>query len=900
MPGLGKRNLPIDGTGFIPGVTQVSASLSSGAFSASLTTTATGSTSLLATLPAEATQQGGYLTLTFVNPGAAPVLSTIAIDNPTPLVTGLSPMFAPAEGTVYFTIQGKNFLPGITVTWTDATGAPRPLSIVSTSATAILASVPLDGAPAGPARVQVDNPGPGGGPSNPAAFNVALPTPTVAAVTDPGTTLAGGPDFTLNIDGANFLAGATVLMGDRPLATTYMSANVLTVAISGASLTTPGTISFSVENPDGQSSGTSALTVNAAQGSLTSLSPAGATTGSGPLSVKVNGLYFLPASVVLWNGLPRPTTFVSGHELDVTLSAADLAQPGVGLVQVSYQGGLSASRQTFPVLYPPPGIDSMYPQSIPALSISGSALLPLTINGTNFQSSDVVEVSFPQNSALFVPQQTTFFSGTGLQGFVRGSDLVAAGTLQVRVRHTAGGGNSASVPLVVIPPDAGGDVEFSGYSYDVTESKGSVTITVLRSGPSTRAVSVSYATSDGSALAGTDYTATIGTLSFSAGQTSKTFTVPIKNDKIYENDEYFFLALNAATGGAGLGFPTQTAVLIHNSTLPPVVQLKQSSDSGPPTQTPSLTVTLSAASALPTVVNYAVTGGNTVAGTDYTLPDVPTLTINPGQTSALIPLILINDGQVHPNRTLQITLSSPANATLGNNISETFTILPLPTISFQKASGSGTEPASASLPVILSAKASFPATVNYAITGGTAVAGTDYKLTPPGTLTIRAGKTSQNLVIPVLDDKLYGTNKTIQVTLSSPSNALLGSTAIFTYTIVEKQKPPTVAFQKASDSGPITQNANLVVVLSNASALTTTVNFAITGGTAVAGKDYLVPAVTTVTFNPGQTMATIPITILNDGTKHPDRTLQLTLSGPVNATLGKIVVETFKITDTNK
>src|SRR5262249_43167767 len=106
--------------------------------------------------------------------------------------------------------------------------------------------------------------------------------------------------------------------------------------------------------------------------------------------------------------------------------------------------------------------------------------------------------------------------------------------------------------------------QFSGSGYSVNENQGTATITVTRTNGSTGSVTVNYATSDGTATAGSDYTATSGTLTFAAGETSKTFTVPIIDDTAVENPETVTLPLSNAPSGAALGSPA-TATLTINS-----------------------------------------------------------------------------------------------------------------------------------------------------------------------------------------------------------------------------------------------------------------------------------------------------------------------------------------------
>jgi uncharacterized protein YkwD len=102
-------------------------------------------------------------------------------------------------------------------------------------------------------------------------------------------------------------------------------------------------------------------------------------------------------------------------------------------------------------------------------------------------------------------------------------------------------------------------LQFSSATYTASETGGRVTVTVTRTGGS-GTFTVRYATSDGSARAGTDYTATGGTLTFNPGDTSKTFTITILNDGLADGNETVNLTLSNATGGAKLGSPS-TAVL---------------------------------------------------------------------------------------------------------------------------------------------------------------------------------------------------------------------------------------------------------------------------------------------------------------------------------------------------
>ncbi|MEN8218625.1 MAG: Calx-beta domain-containing protein, partial [Pseudomonadota bacterium] len=105
-------------------------------------------------------------------------------------------------------------------------------------------------------------------------------------------------------------------------------------------------------------------------------------------------------------------------------------------------------------------------------------------------------------------------------------------------------------------------LQFSSATYSVAENEGQATISVTRTG-NNGAVSVEYATSDNTAIAGSDYTQTSGTLNWSDGDDAdKTFTINITDDSAQESDERLIVSLGNPTGGAQLGSPDTAEVTI--------------------------------------------------------------------------------------------------------------------------------------------------------------------------------------------------------------------------------------------------------------------------------------------------------------------------------------------------
>ena len=171
-------------------------------------------------------------------------------------------------------------------------------------------------------------------------------------------------------------------------------------------------------------------------------------------------------------------------------------------------------------------------------------------------------------------------------------------------------------------------------------------------------------------------------------------------------------------------------------------------------------------------------------------------------------------------------------------------------------------------------------TVDFAPTGGTAQSGIDYTNLTSSPLTI-VGDASATITGTLPAD--FGQSQTLQLTLSNPTNAGLGTTTVNTLTIREPQ--PTVYFDAASET--VDQSAgtfSIPVDLSHASNQDVTVDFAPTGGSAVSGTDYSNLASSPLTIPAGDDSATISGTLPADYGQN--QTLQLTLRSPSNASLG--------------
>lgn len=348
------------------------------------------------------------------------------------------------------------------------------------------------------------------------------------------------------------------------------------------------------------------------------------------------------------------------------------------------------------------------------------------------------------------------------------------------------------------------------------------------------------------------------------------------------------------SGSSGAGAPTGT------STGDVVLQFSAPSSQGLEnvTSPTSIAVSLSKASASPVKVSYAVSGGTASgSGTDYTLT-AGELTIAAGQTSGIIPFAVVNDTAPESDETVVVTLSSPTGATLGAAVAHTYTIQDddQPRVSFTAASSSAAENVSSvTMSLALTGTTTQEVRVDYGISG-TAVNGADFNLAA-ATAVIPAGQTSATISAAILEDTAFEESETLIVTLSNARGAALGSPSVYTYTITDNDVLKVGFSTGSSSSSESVASANIPVSLTGTTTKEVRVAYAVTGGTATGGgTDYTLTA-GTLSIPAGSASANIPVTVVNDGTNEVNETIEITLSGPVDATLNTTTVHTFTIQD---
>ena len=321
-------------------------------------------------------------------------------------------------------------------------------------------------------------------------------------------------------------------------------------------------------------------------------------------------------------------------------------------------------------------------QNFPVLSSVSSVGSNTTIQGSlNSTPNTAFQIDFYTNSALDPSgngEGGQFFNTTSVTTDANGNATInvsfpmALGTGRVVTATATDPSGNTSEFSAGDGTGAKGQVQFSTRVMAVIEDVGLMTVTVVRTGGSAGTLTVDFATADGTAIAGQDYTATSGTLTFSGGETSKTFQVPITEDAPTETNETFTISLRHTSDLDSLGIPNTLEVIVLDRTIPPTFLSGHATviEGGPGTTTQMLVpLNLSAATGRTASVSFATrdslaVGGTTCAyGVDY-ITTSGTITFQPGTSAMSIPITICGDRIAEPSEAFVINLSNPVNGQL--------------------------------------------------------------------------------------------------------------------------------------------------------------------------------------------------------------------------------------------
>lgn len=371
-------------------------------------------------------------------------------------------------------------------------------------------------------------------------------------------------------------------------------------------------------------------------------------------------------------------------------------------------------------------------------------------------------------------------------------------------------------------------------------------MTVNLSDRSVDPISVNYATSNGTALAGLDYTAATGVVRIAAGNLSATIVVKVNGDAIDEGDsEKFYVNLRNVSNAILSGSRGQCTIIDDDA---PMISIRNASltegDTGQTNMTFALT--LSAVGVLDVLVDYATSNGTAQAGSDYqearSVVRVPA-----GQTNVTIAIPVFGDRiDEGASENVYVHLLAATNGTILVNRAEG-TIIdndPPPLISVTGDTVQEGDVGKTNLRVTVSLSMPSGLAVSGTIFSSnvTATAGVDYGGTNRY-FTIPAGQTNLSFALPVPGDTLYeGISEIFHVRLRDVANATLGLSSVGVFTIVDDDVKPGLSVRNASainEGDTVNQRCKFIVTLEKAAGIEVKVGYATSNGTAMAGSDYM-------------------------------------------------------------
>ncbi|HEV2695282.1 MAG TPA: Calx-beta domain-containing protein, partial [Verrucomicrobiae bacterium] len=441
----------------------------------------------------------------------------------------------------------------------------------------------------------------------------------------------------------------------------------------------------------------------------------------------------------------------------------------------------------------------------------------------------------------------------------------------------------------------------------IAEADGSAhTFTITRAGDTNNDLTVNLALG-GSASVDSDYVidpdlSQTTSIVIPAGTNSITVTLNVINDSTAEGPETVTVTLLADDGN--MDSPTYALAPLAESTVtiidddlpaPPTVTLKTTTpeisedgiDNG------QLVFTRSGSTAADLYVNYVVSGTAT-PGADYVaLPGV--VLIPTGQSSATVPVTVIDDKNVEPDETIVATLTANAAYTSGSPASATIKILDDDFMTVTVfATADAAEPSTAGqFTVKRDGDLTAALIVNYNVSG-TASNGVDY-VALPGTLTIPAGAASASITVSPSDDALLEGDESVTISLTNMLNYDVGTPGSATVLIHDDEKSNVsidATIPVVSEQGDTTGQ---FTITRDGSTGDLPVTLAISG-TALSGADYL-PLDNPVIIPDGATSVTLDVIPFHDLILEPTETVIVTLPTNANYNASSSASATVQITD---
>ena len=423
------------------------------------------------------------------------------------------------------------------------------------------------------------------------------------------------------------------------------------------------------------------------------------------------------------------------------------------------------------------------------------------------------------------------------------------------------------------------------------EAEGLVDFAIELDAESDVEVTVDWSVSAGSASAGDDFDDAGGQAVFAAGETLVTQSVAVVDDADVEGDETFSISLTGASG-ATIDGSDATATITDDDEIPPPVPVASIQPVDPTgvegEQTVQFFVELDVPSADEVTVDWSVSAGSASAGDDFDDAGGQAV-FAPGETLVEQSVGVVDDGEQETDETFTIALTGATGATV-DGVDVEATIIDDDTPPSVVTAGANV--AIAEGPAGASRTASVRVVFNPPTTGevevgfvAQAISATEYVdfAVAPDPVTVPAGTSQATIQVEILGDAEDEPNETLDIQLAGVTgNAVLGGDVTARVTINDDDAAPRFSVDDVSvaEGGQL----DFHVSLSGASGRTVTVRHATSRGTGAEAADFT-NATGTLTFDPGETSATVSVQTVGDNIDELAEQVILNLSSATNATI---------------
>ena len=448
-------------------------------------------------------------------------------------------------------------------------------------------------------------------------------------------------------------------------------------------------------------------------------------------------------------------------------------------------------------------------------------------------------------------------------------------------------------------------LSFDPASYDVTEGTPVRNVTVTRMGSLAGALSVDYATSDGTAFAGQDYTGKSARLTLPGGQPTTTIAIPILNDAFDEAPgETFTVTLSNPSAGVFLGPADVADVNIQDNDQAGILELgveslKVTEGKGPVTLKIPVSRTGPAPLAGGVGVTFTTFAGTAFPGEDYT-ELTQTLTFPAGVSTVNANVTILPDAIDENDEVFGVRILAPSEgADLGERTTAVVTLVDDDSggsFQFLATTYSGTEGVGSGQVLVKVQRTGglAAASVDLSIESRTATIGDDFTLAT-GQLNFASGQTTTTVTLTVLNDVLGEGPETVTLELDNPTGgASIGARSTTVVTINDNE--PSLQFALSTYAVMESAGSVKVTVSRTAGPGPVTVDCGVTGGNAVSPDDFG-PVSGSLSFATNELSKVLTIPIVNDGEGEGVETFVLGLSNPGGASIGARSSTTVSIND---